>query len=69
METVSGFSKLSKDQKIDWLKNQISCGDEELNAIKSFWHKDNEVQDKLDDFSENTIISSSLIGSTFFSSF
>jgi hydroxymethylglutaryl-CoA reductase len=55
MEIVSGFSKLSKDQKIDWLKSQISCGDAELNSIRSFWHKDDEVQGKLDDFSENTV--------------
>lgn len=54
MELVSGFSKLSKDQKIEWLSKQ--CGQKDFNKrLKSFLLQDEKAQKIFDDFSENTI--------------
>ncbi|MCO4753177.1 MAG: hydroxymethylglutaryl-CoA reductase, degradative [Bacteriovoracaceae bacterium] len=56
MKTISGFSKLSKNEKIEWLAQQLSGQEQEdfLN-IKDFWHSDEQTQKVMDDFSENTI--------------
>lgn len=56
MKTISGFSKLSKNEKIDWLASQMS--DDALGQfleLKKFWHQDSKLQKLMDDFSENTI--------------
>jgi hydroxymethylglutaryl-CoA reductase len=54
METISGFSKLSKIDKISWLAKQL--GDDKLIAeMQSFWHSDAAVQKHFDEFSENTL--------------
>lgn len=56
MKTVSGFSKMSKSQKIEWLANQL--GPEAADLVKemvSFWHPDMSVQKRFDEFSENTL--------------
>jgi hydroxymethylglutaryl-CoA reductase len=54
MELISGFSKLSKEDKIKWLGKQI--GDESLLAeFQSFWHTNEKVQKHFDEFSENTL--------------
>ena len=56
MKTISGFSKLSKNEKIEWLAQQLSGQEQEdfLN-IKDFWHSDEQTQKVMEDFSENTI--------------
>lgn len=56
METISGFSKLSKKEKIEWLARQLNSEDQnQFNSIDRFWH-DNKAEQKIfDDFSENTI--------------
>ena len=54
METIAGFSKLSKIDKIKWLATQV--GDESLVAeMQSFWHSNPHVQKHFDEFSENTL--------------
>lgn len=54
METIAGFSKLSKIDKIKWLATQV--GDESLVAeMQSFWHSNPQVQKHFDEFSENTL--------------
>jgi len=53
---VSGFSKKSKQDKIDWL--QVNCYPQEPQAsadLKKFWHPDAELQKVIDAFSENTV--------------
>lgn len=56
MNTVSGFSKMTKSQKIDWLSAQLSCDAAELvKSLDVFWHKDPELQKRFDEFSENTL--------------
>ncbi len=53
---VSGFSKLSKEEKIELIISKFFTGsDKEKELIKSFWHKNTELQRTLDEFSENTL--------------
>jgi hydroxymethylglutaryl-CoA reductase len=56
LNTVSGFSKMSKEQKLQWLGEQL--GDEASHLVQSmqqFWHHDPVIQKRLDEFSENTL--------------
>lgn len=56
MKTVSGFSKMNKEQKIDWLSQQLASDSSELvKNLKVFWHSDSELQKRFDEFSENTL--------------
>lgn len=56
MEVISGFSKMSKTEKIKWLSTQINSTDrDEFNNIDHYWHPDKELQKLIDEFSENTI--------------
>ena len=53
---VSGFSKWSKVQKLDWLRDTFTGGDAGLkNTLESFWLEDNSIQKVIDGFSENTV--------------
>lgn len=54
-KTIKGFSKLSKEKKIDWLAEHFSSDSYFKNTLKEFSHSDPEIQKILDDFSENTI--------------
>jgi hydroxymethylglutaryl-CoA reductase len=54
--SVEGFSKLSKSDKINWLRQQFLSNDRNaVPLLESFWLNDAEVQKVLDGFSENTI--------------
>ena len=56
MKTISGFSKLSKKEKINWLASQLNSVDQaEFLSIDRFWHSNEQEQKTFDDFSENTI--------------
>ena len=53
---VSGFSKLTKEEKINWIAtNYFSNPDEAILIIKNYWNKDTQLQQLHDDFVENTI--------------
>ncbi|MGE5383460.1 MAG: hydroxymethylglutaryl-CoA reductase, degradative [Omnitrophica WOR_2 bacterium] len=52
---IKGFSKFSKEQKIETIASFLSDSDEVKNVIKSFWHNDPAVQTIFDEFSENTL--------------
>jgi hydroxymethylglutaryl-CoA reductase len=53
---INGFSKLSKEAKIQWLATQFFQDAEEAAAdFRRFWHPDAELQSVLDGFSENTV--------------
>ena len=54
LDPISGFSKLTKKEKIDYLTDQLISSDE-ADLLKTFWHEDKELQKTLDEFSENTI--------------
>lgn len=50
---ISGFSKLSKIDKIKWIESHPSIGEDKI--FERFWLSDNELQKVFDEFSENTI--------------
>ncbi len=53
---ISGFSKLTKDEKITWLtENYFHNQPETKNVIKQYWNNNIELQQLHDDFIENTI--------------
>jgi hydroxymethylglutaryl-CoA reductase len=53
---VSGFSKLSKDEKIDWIaKEYFSSPSEAITLLKNYWNSDEKLQKLHDEFIENTI--------------
>ncbi|UAB76075.1 hydroxymethylglutaryl-CoA reductase, degradative [Mesoflavibacter sp. SCSIO 43206] len=53
---VSGFSKLSKTEKIDWLvTHHFSKNDSIKQALKQYWNSDEKLQQLHDEFIENTL--------------
>ncbi|WP_075341071.1 hydroxymethylglutaryl-CoA reductase, degradative [Tenacibaculum agarivorans] len=53
---ISGFSKLTKEEKIDWLaENYFNNQPEIIQTIKQYWNVDEKLQQLHDDFIENTI--------------
>lgn len=56
MDVISGFSKMSKSKKIEWLSTQLKAEDrEDIINIEDYWHPNKDVQKLIDEFSENTI--------------
>ena len=54
--SISGFSKLSKEDKINWIADQyFSNPDEAINLLTNYWNADLNLQKLHDDFIENTI--------------
>jgi hydroxymethylglutaryl-CoA reductase len=55
-KSISGFSKLSKEEKINWIAStHFSNPEEATKTIKKYWNSDSELQKLHDDFIENTI--------------
>ena len=55
-KNIAGFSKLSKEDKINWIADQyFSNPDEAINLLKNYWNADLNLQKLHDDFIENTI--------------
>jgi len=55
-EPIKGFSKLSKAAKLEWLtQNNFENPEETLQLFQGYWHNDENVQRKHDDFIENTM--------------
>ncbi len=53
---VTGFSKLSKEEKINWIaKTYFSDTYNPIPTIKQYWNSDKKLQQLHDDFIENTI--------------
>ena len=54
---ISGFSKLSKTEKISWLAKKFFSSNpiEAAKEFASFWHDNIEAQELFDGFSENTL--------------
>ena len=53
---VSGFSKLSKAEKINWLiTNHLSSYKDAETILKQYWNSDQKLQQLHDEFIENTI--------------
>jgi hydroxymethylglutaryl-CoA reductase len=53
---IAGFSKFSKEDKINWIANSyFSDASEAVSIIKKYWNTDSKVQQLHDEFIENTI--------------
>ncbi|MCL9809318.1 hydroxymethylglutaryl-CoA reductase, degradative [Flavobacterium luminosum] len=55
-KTISGFSKLTKEEKINWIASTyFSNAEEAISTIKKYWNQDTDLQKLHDEFIENTI--------------
>lgn len=55
-KSISGFSKLSKEEKINWIANTyFSNPYEAISIIKQYWNSNQKLQQLHDEFIENTI--------------
>jgi len=54
-EIITGFHKLSKEEKINAVAKYFKNPKETSQFLASFWYSDQEQQDLFDEFSENTI--------------
>ena len=55
-QPVQGFSKLSKEDKIDWILKEYLADEREFEQIlKSYWNENADLQKLHEEFSENTI--------------
>ncbi len=55
-KTISGFSKLSKSKKIDWIVDTYFSNTDEAKAVlKQYWSSNETLQQLHDEFIENTI--------------
>jgi len=55
-QPVSGFSKMTKTEKIEWLSNSYFENDSKaIEVLKRYWNDDTSLQKLHDDFIENTI--------------
>ncbi len=53
---IHGFSKLTKEEKMEWLANSFfSSKEEAISTLKKYWNSDVKLQELHDDFIENTI--------------
>ena len=53
---IKGFSKLSKEGKIEWIVNELfENPDAAWDTLRSYWHADKKVQNLHDELIENTI--------------
>ena len=55
-KAIKGFSKLSKEEKIDWvINNYFTDKDSGKAVLKQYWNKDENLQQVHDEFIENTL--------------
>ncbi len=53
---IAGFSKLAKEEKINWIANSyFSTPQEAIHLLKNYWNSDEKIQKLHDEFIENTI--------------
>lgn len=52
---ISGFSKFTKEEKINWLAKNYFKSSNAVEIIKQYWNDDEKLQQLHDDFIENTI--------------
>ena len=54
--SITGFSKLSKAEKINWIaQSYFENPEQAISTIKKYWNADDKLQQLHDDFIENTI--------------
>ncbi|MEM8507975.1 MAG: hydroxymethylglutaryl-CoA reductase, degradative [Bacteroidota bacterium] len=55
-QSVEGFSKFTKEEKIDWIANNCTKDpDAAKQVLQTYWHPDPKVQNLHDEFIENTL--------------
>jgi len=55
-QPVSGFSKKTKAEKIEWLaENYLQNNPNSIQILKDYWNEDASLQQLHDDFIENTL--------------
>ena len=55
-KAIAGFSKMSKEQKIDWIAGEYFADPSAATAlIRKYWNSDADLQQLHDEFIENTI--------------
>ena len=55
-EPISGFSKLTKEEKINWLtKTYLNDDPKAVDILKQYWNKNEKLQQLHEEFTENTI--------------
>jgi len=53
---IKGFSKLNKEEKIDWIiENYLDNDESQKDFLQSYWHQDPKTQQLHDEFIENTV--------------
>lgn len=53
---ISGFSKLTKKEKIDWLaETYLRDQPEDVRVLRQYWNEDSRLQQLHDEFTENTL--------------
>jgi hydroxymethylglutaryl-CoA reductase len=52
---ISGFSRLTREEKTRWLKDEYSLSDDDIQLLNTHLHQDPELQSVYSEFSENTI--------------
>jgi len=55
MQVINGFSKLSRPEKLAWLKKQAGLSEETMLILDDHLHRDEDVQEIYGDLSENTV--------------
>jgi len=55
MQLIDGFSKLSRAEKLEWLKQQAGLSDSTMKILEDHLHRDRDTQVIYGDLSENTI--------------
>jgi hydroxymethylglutaryl-CoA reductase len=56
LQPILGFSKKTKDEKIDWLvANYLNNDSDSKNVLKQYWNNDKKLQKLHDGFIENTV--------------
>ena len=56
LQPILGFSKKTKDEKIDWLvANYLNNDNNSKNVLKQYWNNDKKIQKLHDGFIENTV--------------
>ena len=55
-EPISGFSKLTKEDKIDWVTSHYTQNKEQsIKILQTYWNQNSNIQQLHDEFIENTI--------------
>ena len=52
---TTGFSRLDKDQKINLVASHVTDPEAFSKALHASWHRDDDIQKMIDEFSENTL--------------